>query len=196
MKRDGRPRPGEQLTSRLVDRPLRPMMPPGWGFDTQVLQWVLSFEAEQPPEPHAITAAAACLLLSPVPFIKAVAGVQIGRIDGEWVVNPSIEQREASDVDLMMAGTESAVLMIEGFADFVPEADVLAAIAAGQAVISDICRQLQVRAATPTSSPHVIISNHHLCESQCDWLASRPFMARPALPAHPLLRPDAVFVSD
>jgi polyribonucleotide nucleotidyltransferase len=145
MKRDGRPGNHETLASRLIDRPLRPLLPATWQHETQLLLWVLSYDGGHPPMPHAITAAAAALLVSDVPFPRAVAGVQVARVDGAFVINPSTSQLEHSDIDLTMAGTAGAVMMIEGFGDFLPEADMIAAIEAGQAAIAEICTQLQVR---------------------------------------------------
>lgn len=109
-----------------------------------MLVWVLSYDEAHPPAPHAITAASAALLLSSAPFTRAVAGVQVGRIDGKFIVNPTVEELQLSDIDLTMAGTEAAVMMIEGFADFVSESDMLDAVAAGHTAIAVICRQQQV----------------------------------------------------
>jgi hypothetical protein len=135
---------GETLTSRLVDRPLRPLFPSGWAHETQVLQWVLSYDSAHRPEVHAITAASAALLLSAAPFTRAVASVQVGRVGGKLVVNPGAEELEASDLDLTMAGTEFGVMMIEGFADFLPEEEILEAVAEGHRAIAEICRPMQV----------------------------------------------------
>jgi hypothetical protein len=145
VKRDGRPREIETLISRLVDRPLRPLFQKGWRRDTQILQWVLSYDPDSCPQPHAITAAAASLLVSDIPFPCAVAGVRVGLCDGELIINPTVSEREAATVDLLVAGTKSAVLMIEGSANFVPEETVLEAIGEAQSAIAEICSQLQVR---------------------------------------------------
>lgn len=116
----------------------------GWRRDTQVLQWVLSYDADNSPQPHAITAAAAALLVSDIPFSRAVSGVRVVMCNDKFVINPTAEQQEGATLDLLVAGTESAVLMIEGSADFMPEATVLDAIAAAQTAITEICSQLQV----------------------------------------------------
>jgi polyribonucleotide nucleotidyltransferase len=145
IKREGRPTEVNTLTSRLIDRPLRPLVPNGWAYDTQVLLWLLSYDERYPPQPHAITAAAASLLVSDVPFNTACAGIQVGRIDGKIVLNPGVAAMEHSDLDLTMAGTAKAVLMIEGFADFLPEDVVLEAIAAGHEAIAKICKGMEVR---------------------------------------------------
>jgi len=125
FKRDSRQKENEVLVSRLVDRPLRPMIAAGWPHSVQVLQWVLSYDFEHSPEPLAITAAGAALALSDVPMKKAVAGVRVGRVDGQFVVNPTVAQMESSTLDLIMAGTRDAVLMIEGFCDFLTEDEML-----------------------------------------------------------------------
>lgn len=125
FKRDSRQKENEVLVSRLVDRPLRPMIAAGWPHSVQVLQWVMSYDFDHSPEPLAITAAGAALALSDVPMKKAVAGVRVGQVDGEFVVNPTVGQMESSTLDLIMAGTRDAVLMIEGFCDFLTEDEML-----------------------------------------------------------------------
>eukprot|EP00892_Ulva_mutabilis_P002428 jgi/Ulvmu1/12186/UM085_0050.1 len=142
LKRDGRPREPETLTSRLVDRPIRPLFPAGWNYDTQVLQWVMSYDPDNSPQPHAITGAAACLLISDIPFTRAVAGVRIALVDGTFIVNPTAEEMEASALEVVIAGTESAILMIEGFANFVSEDTMLEALEVGHKAIAEICVQM------------------------------------------------------
>ena len=105
----------------------------------------MSYSEADPPPAHAITAAVAALLISDVPFTRAVAGVQVGRVLGDYVINPSEAELADSDLDLLMAGTESAVLMIEGFGDFLSDEEMLEAAAVGQAAITTICKQLQAR---------------------------------------------------
>jgi len=143
IKRDGRQKDGEVLTSRLVDRPLRPMFCEGWAFDTQVLQWVLSFDGVNSPEPLAITAAGAALAISDIPLKKPVAGVRVGMIGQEFVVNPTIQQMQDSPLDLTIAGTEDAVLMIEGFSDFLTEEQLLESVRVGAEAVSTICKHIQ-----------------------------------------------------
>lgn len=148
IKRDGRPREIETLISRLVDRPLRPLFHKGWRRDTQILQWVLSYDPDSCPHPHAITAAAASLLVSDIPFPRAVAGVRVVMCNDKFVINPTVQEQEGATLDLLVAGTEAAVLMIEGSAKFIPEATVLDAIDAAHKAIGEICSQLQVRPRT------------------------------------------------
>jgi polyribonucleotide nucleotidyltransferase len=126
FKRDSRPKEHEVLVSRLVDRPLRPAVAGGWPHSTQVLQWVMSYDFEHAPEPLAITAAGAAMALSEVPMKSAVAGVRVGLVAGKgFVVNPTVNEMEESRLDLVMAGTKDAVLMIEGFCDFLTEEQML-----------------------------------------------------------------------
>ncbi|KAF6256365.1 putative polyribonucleotide nucleotidyltransferase [Scenedesmus sp. NREL 46B-D3] len=148
LKREGRPRDDDVLVARLVDRPLRPMLEKGWCNETQVLEWVLSYDGVNQPEPLAITAAGAALLISDIPLTKAVAGVRVGYLPSAgFIINPSAAQMAQSKLDLLMAGTAEAVLMIEGFCEWLTEDEMLEAVAAGQAAISSMCRQLAAWAA-------------------------------------------------
>ncbi|CAL5228653.1 g11822 [Coccomyxa viridis] len=143
LKREGRPKEGEVLTSRLIDRPLRPMFAPGWSNDTQVLIWVLSYDGINSPEPLAITAAAAALSISDIPLTKAVAGVRVGYLEGRGlVVGPTEQEMEESKLDLVLAGTADAVLMIEGYCDFLPEEDMLEAVRMGHQAVAEQCRAI------------------------------------------------------
>ncbi|GLI65046.1 hypothetical protein VaNZ11_008469, partial [Volvox africanus] len=144
IKRDGRPRDAEVLVSRLVDRPLRPMFAKGWANETQVLEWVLSYDGINEPEPIAITAAAAALLISDIPLQKAVAGVRVGLLPGgELVINPTLEQMKVSRLDLMVAGTRDAILMIEGFCEFLTEEQMIEALGFGSKAITSLCLQME-----------------------------------------------------
>ncbi|MEW5317022.1 MAG: hypothetical protein WDW38_008355 [Sanguina aurantia] len=144
VKRDGRPRDSEVLVSRLVDRPLRPMFAEGWANETQVLQWVMSYDGVNSADALAITAAAAALLISDIPMNKAVAGVRVGLLSkgGGFIINPTVQEMALSKLDLVMAGTSDAILMIEGFCDFLTEEQMLLAIAAGHAAIQSMCQQM------------------------------------------------------
>lgn len=142
MKREGRPSEREILVSRLIDRPLRPFFTDGYYKETQILSYVWSYDGVNQSDALAITAASAALVISDIPLIKPVAGVRVGRIDGNFVINPTREEMDKSDLDLMLAGTEDAILMIEGFCDFLTETEVLAAIEAGHVAIKKICHAL------------------------------------------------------
>ena len=142
IKREGKPSEREILISRLIDRPLRPMFEDGYFNEVQVLTYVLSYDAVHAPDPLAICAASAALVISDIPLIKPIAGVRVGMIDGKFVVNPTIPEMEKSKLDLMLAGTEDAILMIEGYADFLTEEQIFEAINEGHTAIRTICEGL------------------------------------------------------
>ena len=139
IKREGRPVERETLVCRLIDRPLRPLFQDGYFGEVQTQATVLSYDSENPPEPMAITAVAAALVISDVPLKKPVAGVRLGMIDGNIIINPSIKQQEESILDLMLAGTSDAIMMIEGYCDFLTEEQIMAAIEEGHAAIKTLC---------------------------------------------------------
>lgn len=142
IKREGRPTERETLVSRLIDRPLRPMFEEGYYNEVQLLSYVLSYDMEHSPEPLAICGASAALVLSDIPLIKPVASVRVGFIDKQFIINPTAAQQEISTLDLLVAGTEDAILMIEGYCDFLTEEQVLAAIEEGHKAIKMICEAL------------------------------------------------------
>lgn len=142
IKREGKPSERETLISRLIDRPLRPMFEDGYYNEVQVLSFVWSYDGIHAPEPLAICGASAALAISEIPLIKPIAGVKVGFINGKYVINPTVEEQKTSKLDLMLAGTEDAVLMIEGFADFLTEDEVMSAIEAGHHWIKVICHAL------------------------------------------------------
>lgn len=142
VKRQGRPSEREILVSRLIDRPLRPMFEDGYYNEVQVLSYVWSYDTVNSPDPLAICAASAALVISDIPLIKPIAGVRVGFIHNRFIVNPTNEQMEASKMDLMLAGTDDAVLMIEGSCDFLTEEQVLEAIETGHQAIKLICETL------------------------------------------------------
>uniref|UniRef100_A0A1D1ZYT7 polyribonucleotide nucleotidyltransferase n=3 Tax=Auxenochlorella protothecoides TaxID=3075 RepID=A0A1D1ZYT7_AUXPR len=148
VKRDGRAKEHEILISRLVDRPLRPLLPADWRRPTQVLSWVLSFDGARGTEALAVTAAGAALALSAVPIRAAVAAVRVGLIPGRGLVlDPDSEEVEASVLDLLVAGSAEGLLMVEAGAEFVTEADMLEAIAFGQAAVQKMCVAIDAWAA-------------------------------------------------
>ncbi|CAL5066912.1 unnamed protein product [Urochloa decumbens] len=132
------------LVCRLIDRPLRPTMPKGFYYETQILSWVFSYDGIHSPDCLAITAAGIAVALSEIPNKQTIAGVRIGLINGQFVINPTTEQMENSELDLMMAGTDSAILMIEGYCDFLTEEKLLEAVEAGQVAIREICKAIDV----------------------------------------------------
>ncbi len=142
LKREGKPSEKETLVSRLIDRPLRPMFEDGFVNEVQVLTYVLSYDENHAPEPLAICAASAALVISDIPLLKPIAAVRVGRKSGEFIINPTEKELAESDLDLMLAGTEDAILMIEGYATFLPEEIVLEAISEGHEAIKTICKAL------------------------------------------------------
>ena len=144
-KRDGGVRENETLIGRLVDRPLRPMIPKGWAYDTQILEWVLSYDGERSTDALAITAASAAAAISDVPLKKPIAGVRVGLLPGETepLINPTCEQMERSRLDLVLAGTEDAVMMIEGFGDFLTVEEMLYAVEKGHEAVANACRDIE-----------------------------------------------------
>ncbi len=135
IKREGRPSEREILTSRLIDRPLRPLFPNGYYHDTQILTYCLSYDGINSPDVLAMLAASAAVAISDIPVEKTLAAVRVGHVEGQFVINPTLEQRALSKMDLVLAGTEDAILMIEGYCDFFTEEEVLEAILAGHAAI-------------------------------------------------------------
>ena len=142
IKREGRPTERETLISRLIDRPLRPMFPEGYYNEVQILSYVWSYDGINATEPLAICSAAAALVISDIPLIKPVAGVRVGFVDGKFIVNPTQQQMSNSKLDLLLAGSEDAVLMIEGHCDFLTESQVMEAIELGHEGIKTICHAL------------------------------------------------------
>ncbi len=142
LKREGRPSEKEILTSRLIDRPLRPMFEEGYYNEVQLLAYVFSYDGVHQPDVLAICAASAALVISDIPLVKPIGAVRMGLINDEFVVNPTVEEMKGSKLDLILAGTEDAILMIEGFCDFLTEEQVLEAIEIGQKAIHGICHQL------------------------------------------------------
>ncbi len=142
-KRDGRPAEHEVLTCRLIDRPLRPLIAEGWRHETQLLSWVMSYDGERSCDPLAITASSAALWISDVPLSKPVAAAMVGYIDGQFVLNPTIKQMEKSKLNLTVAGTKDAVLMIEGAADFLTEEQMIEAVSFGHSAIKTLCTALE-----------------------------------------------------
>jgi polyribonucleotide nucleotidyltransferase len=127
----GRPSEKETLTSRLIDRPIRPLFPKGYRCETQVIATVLSMDQENDPDMLAMVGASAAIHLSDIPFAGPIAAVRVGRIDGELRINPPIQDWARCDINIIVAGSKSGVVMVEGGADVVGEADLLEAIFTG-----------------------------------------------------------------
>ena len=117
FKREGRPSESEILISRLIDRPIRPLFPEGFMNEVQVMALVLSSDAENDPDVLAVIGASAALGISSAPFNGPIGACRVGRAEGQWILNPTYAQREASDIDLVVVGTRDKVVMIEGEAN-------------------------------------------------------------------------------
>jgi polyribonucleotide nucleotidyltransferase len=167
IKREGRPTTKETLTSRLVDRPIRPMFAPGYYDEVQCQNFVLSSDRQTDGDVLAMNGSAAACFISPLPFEDPVASIRIGRIDGQFIPFPTLDQLEESDMDLVVSATDSLVTMIEGFAREVVEAEILAGIEYAHQVCKQII-QLQrefYAQVNPTKIPFQAPSDNGLTET-------------------------------
>ncbi len=139
FRREGRPSEKEVLTCRLIDRPIRPLFPDGYRFETQIVGTVISSDAENDPDVIAITGASCALYLSDIVFNTPIAGVRIGLIDGKYIVNPTFDERRESDLNLLVAGTEEAIVMVEAEANEVAEDIMLEAMMLAHKEIKRLC---------------------------------------------------------
>lgn len=147
FKREGRPTEKEILTCRMTDRPLRPMFPKGYFYDTQVITLLLSADGENEPDILSINGASAACVVSDLPFAEPVGAVRVGRVDGQFIINPTNSQRENSQLDLVFAGTKDQVIMIEGSANELSEEDFIAALRLAQENVKVLCeKQEELRA--------------------------------------------------
>ena len=168
FKREGRPSEREILASRLIDRPLRPLFPKGFYFDTQVIASVLSADEGNVTDVLAIVAASAALTLSDIPLQDPVASVRIGRVEGRFVINPSFAEVEAGDLNLVVAGTTEAVMMVEGGANELSEQTMIDAISLAHSEIKKIIESiLKLKALTgkPKREPVQKTTDPALAES-------------------------------
>ena len=147
FKREGKPTEKEVLTSRLIDRPIRPLFPSGWREETQVIALVLSADGENDSDVLAITGASAALALSNIPFSRTIAGVRMGLVDGEYVVNPTFAERRRSRLDLIVAGSQDAIVMVEAGAKEVGEEEMVQALERAHAAIREIVAGIDALAA-------------------------------------------------
>jgi polyribonucleotide nucleotidyltransferase len=139
LKREGRPTTREVLTSRLTDRPIRPLFPKGFRDEVQIMGNVMSCDGENDPDVLSITAASAALMVSGLPFKGPIAAVRVGQLDGQLVLMPTVEQMKESKLDLVVAGSRTAVLMIEGFGHQIPETEMGDAIMFAHRHIQTLC---------------------------------------------------------
>ena len=161
FKREGRPSEKEVLTCRLIDRPIRPLFPSGYRCDTQIIALVLSADGENDPDIHSITGASAALMVSDIPFQTPIAGVRVGLVDGRLVINPTSRDLKESPLNLIVAGSEDAIVMVEAGAREVTETTMIEALAFGHDHIKQIIPLQKELAASlgvqkrPSDSPPV-----------------------------------------
>src|SRR5688572_9402648 len=139
FRREGRPSEKEVLTCRLIDRPIRPLFADGYRFETQIVGTVISSDGENDPDVVAITGASLALYLSDIPFHNPIAGIRIGLIDGKYIINPTFDQRRESQLNLIVAGTEEAICMVEAEAQEVEEQIMLEALMLAHKEIKRLC---------------------------------------------------------
>jgi len=145
FRREGRPHERETVTARLIDRPIRPLFPKGYKQEVQIIGTVLSFDGQNDPDILALVGASAALTVSPIPFNGPIGALRVGRVQGRFILNPTYAQLEESDLDLVVAGTEEAVVMVEAGAKEVPEEVVLQGIDEGHRslkILIDMQREL------------------------------------------------------
>src|SRR5438034_6687845 len=147
FKREGKPAEKEVLTSRVIDRPIRPLFPPGWRYETQIIALVLSADSENDTDVLALTGASVALSLSEIPFEKTIAAVRVGIVDGQYVINPTFAQRKVSKLDLVVAGSKDGLVMVEAGAKEVSEAQVVEALSQAHAAIKQIIAGIDEMAA-------------------------------------------------
>ncbi|MEO6655964.1 MAG: polyribonucleotide nucleotidyltransferase, partial [Pyrinomonadaceae bacterium] len=139
FRREGRPSEKEILTCRMIDRPVRPLFADGYRFETQIVASVISSDAENDPDVIAITGASCALFLSDIPFNNPIAGVRIGLIEGKYIINPTFDERRESDFNLIVAGTEEAICMVECEAEEVNETIMVEALMLAHREIKRLC---------------------------------------------------------
>ncbi len=139
FRREGRPNEKETLTCRLIDRPVRPLFPDGYRFETQIVGSVISSDSENDPDVIAITGASCALYLSDIPFDNPIAAVRVGLIDGKYIINPTYDERRESQLNLVVAGTEEAVVMVEAEAREVAENIMVEALMLAHKEIKRLC---------------------------------------------------------
>ena len=156
FKREGRAGEKATLTARLIDRPIRPLFPKGWRYETQLVAMPISVDHVNPYDILAMNGASAALMVSHIPFPTPVGAVRIGKVDGNFVVNPNEEDLlENTDLDLIVAGTDEAILMVEAGANEIPEAEILDALDIAHDAIKKLCaaqRELAERPARRRST--------------------------------------------
>jgi len=167
FKREGRPTEKEILTARMTDRPLRPLFPKGYLYDTQIITVLLSADGENDPDMLSINGASAALMVSDIPFNGPVGAVRVGRVDGKFVVNPTHSERKNSDLDLVYVGTQNDIIMIEGAADEMPEEEFVKALEFAHPFVQQIIaaqNELAAKAGKPKRQPPLMLVKDELLE--------------------------------
>jgi polyribonucleotide nucleotidyltransferase len=160
FKREGRPSEKEILTARMTDRPLRPLFPKNYFYDTQIISILLSADGENDPDMLSINGASAALAVSDIPYAGPIGAVRVGRVNGEFVANPTHTQRELSDLDLVYVGSYDEVVMIEGAADELPEEEFIKALEFAHPYVQQIIEmQRELVAAAGKSKREVDLLN-------------------------------------
>ena len=140
IKREGRPTDVATLAARMIDRPMRPMFPSDFKNEVQIVNTVLSVDPDNSPELTAMLGSSLCTSISKIPFDGPIAGVKVGRVNGEFIINPTVEEAELSDIDLTVAGTIDAINMVEAGSKEVSEDDMLEALMFGHEAIKELCK--------------------------------------------------------
>ena len=168
FRREGRPNEKEVLTARMIDRPVRPLFADGYRFETQVVASVISADAENDPDVVAMTGASCALFLSDIPFENPIAGIRIGLTDGKYIVNPTYDQRRESKLNLVVAGTEEAIVMVEAEAQEVEESIMVEALMLAHKEIKRLCQwqkelgkalEIEKRTFTPPAVDEAILGS-------------------------------------
>lgn len=172
----GRPSEKETLTARLIDRPIRPLFPDDYNYETQVICTVLSMDKVNEPDVLAMVGASAALEMSDIPFEGPIAGIKVGRVDGKFIANPTIEEMQESDIELVVAGSKTGVVMVEGGADIVSEQDMLDAIFFGHEAMQPIIDlQVQLKQALGKEKREFVPPqrNEELVEKVMDYVKAQ-----------------------
>ena len=140
IKRAGRPSEAATFASRMIDRPMRPMFPEDFRNEVQIVNTVLSVDTDNSPELTAMFGSSLCTSISKIPFDGPIAGVKVGRVDGKFIINPTPEELEKSDIDLTVAGSKKAINMVEAGSKEVSEEDMLEALMFGHEAVKELCK--------------------------------------------------------
>ena len=159
FKRESKPTEKEVLTSRLIDRPIRPLFPEGWARETQVIAFLISADTDNDSDVLALTGASAALSISSIPFTRPIAAVRVGLINDDFVINPTFAERKSSALDLIVAGSKDAIVMVEAGAKEVAEDVMLNALEAGHAAIRDIVATIEELAASIGKSKVEVVAH-------------------------------------